>query len=70
LKLVGIKKEPEENQGSIFDLKKENEYQEVLKIVKELVGEKEKLKLAKFLAHYKQVYEIQGKCDLIKHVNL
>jgi hypothetical protein len=43
LKILGLKKDSEENQGSIFDLKKDFDYSDLLKIIKELAFDKEKL---------------------------
>lgn len=53
LKILGLKKDSEENQGSIFDLKKDFDYSDLLKIIKELAFDKEKLWCAKFYVIYK-----------------
>ena len=52
MKLLGLKKDSDENQGSIFDIKREYEYSDMLKLIWEIIQDKEKLWLAKFVMMY------------------
>ena len=70
MKLLGLKKDSDENQGSIFDIKREYEYSDMLKLIWEIIQDKEKLWLAKFVMMYWQVYEMTPKQDLFKHLNM
>lgn len=61
LKILGLKWDSEENQGSIFDVKWDYEYSDMIKLVWEIVADKEKLRLGKFALLYRQVYELTSK---------
>jgi len=39
-----------------------------LRIIKEMVQDKERLKNSKIVAHYRSLFEFKG--DIIKHMNL